>query len=85
MKYVIKRLIALIPVLAVVAVIVFLLLHLGSSDPAVLIAGDNASTADIEQIRRTLGLDRPLIEQFFSWLWRSLFGHWHRGQRLANA
>jgi peptide/nickel transport system permease protein len=74
MKYVIKRLIALIPVLAVVAVIVFLLLHLGSSDPAVLIAGDNASTADIEQIRRTLGLDRPLIEQFFSWLWRILHG-----------
>jgi len=74
MKYVIKRLVALIPVLAVVAVIVFLLLHLGSSDPAVLIAGDNASTADIEQIRKTLGLDRPLIEQFFTWLWRILHG-----------
>jgi len=74
MKYFIKRLVALIPVLAVVAVIVFLLLHLGSSDPAVLIAGDNASTADIEQIRRTLGLDRPLVEQFFSWLWRILHG-----------
>jgi len=74
MKYLLKRLLALIPVLAVVAVIVFLLLHLGSTDPAVLIAGDNASTADIEQIRRTLGLDRPLIEQFFSWLWRILHG-----------
>ena len=74
MKYVIKRLFALIPVLAVVAVIVFLLLHLGSSDPAVLIAGDNATTADIAAIRQKLGLDRPLLEQFFTWLWRILHG-----------
>jgi peptide/nickel transport system permease protein len=74
MKYVIKRILALIPVLAVVAVIVFLLLHLGSSDPAVLIAGDNATTADIEQIRQKLGLDRPLLEQFLTWVWRILHG-----------
>jgi peptide/nickel transport system permease protein len=74
MKYLLKRVLALIPVLAVVAVIVFLLLHLGSTDPAVLIAGDNASTGDIEQIRQKLGLDRPLLEQFFTWLWRILHG-----------
>ncbi|MDR3672610.1 MAG: ABC transporter permease [Holophaga sp.] len=74
MKYLIKRILALIPVLAVVAVIVFMLLHMGSTDPAVLIAGDNASTGDIEQIRQKLGLDRPLLEQFFTWLWRILHG-----------
>ena len=74
MIYVFKRIIALIPVLAVVAVIVFLLLHMGPGDPAVLIAGDTATAADIEQIRQKLGLDRPLLEQFFTWLWRILHG-----------
>ena len=74
MKYLLKRFLALIPVLAVVAVIVFLLLHMGTTDPAVLIAGDNATTADIAQIRQKLGLDRPLLEQFFTWLWRLLHG-----------
>jgi peptide/nickel transport system permease protein len=66
--------VALIPVLAVVAVIVFLLLHLGPSDPAVLIAGDNATAADIAALRQKLGLDKPLLEQFGVWLWRLLHG-----------
>jgi peptide/nickel transport system permease protein len=74
MSYVLKRLVALIPVLAVVAVIVFLLLHLGPSDPAVLIAGDNATAADIAALRQKLGLDKPLLEQFGVWLWRLLHG-----------
>lgn len=74
MIYVIKRIFALVPVLAVVAVIVFLLLHLSPGDPAVIIAGDTASASDIEQIRQKLGLDRPLLEQFFGWLWRMAHG-----------
>jgi peptide/nickel transport system permease protein len=68
MNYLIKRILAVIPVLAVVAVIVFLLLHLAPGDPAVIIAGDTASADDIERIRQTLGLDRPLPEQFVSWV-----------------
>ncbi|MGA2080137.1 MAG: ABC transporter permease [Holophaga sp.] len=74
MRYLVKRILALLPVLAVVAVIVFLLLHLGPGDPAVLIAGDSATTADIAQIRQKLGLDRPLLEQFGRWLWNILHG-----------
>jgi len=74
MSYVLKRLVALIPVLAVVAVIVFLLLHLGPGDPAVLIAGDNATAADIDALRQKLGLDKPLLQQFGVWLWRLLHG-----------
>jgi peptide/nickel transport system permease protein len=74
MIYVIKRIFALIPVLAVVAVIVFLLLHLAPGDPAVIIAGDTATASDVEQIRQKLGLDRPLPEQFFGWVWRMLHG-----------
>lgn len=74
MQYVIKRILAAIPVLAIVAVIVFLLLHLSPGDPAAIIAGDTASSDDIERIRRQLGLDRPLHEQFAGWLWRVLQG-----------
>lgn len=74
MLYVLKRILAVIPVLGVVAVIVFLLLHLSPGDPAALIAGDTASSDDVERIRQLLGLDRPLYQQFFSWLWRLLRG-----------
>lgn len=74
MLYVFKRLLAVIPVLGIVAVIVFLLLHLSPGDPAALIAGDTASSDDVERVRQLLGLNRPLHEQFFSWLWRLLQG-----------
>jgi peptide/nickel transport system permease protein len=74
MHFLIKRVLAVIPVLAVVAVIVFLLLRLSPGDPAVIIAGDSASAQDIEDIRRSLGLDQPLLSQFFEWIWRLLHG-----------
>ena len=62
--YIIRRLLATIPVMIVVALFVFLLLHLTPGDPASIIAGDDASPADIEGIRRKLGLDLPLWQQF---------------------
>ena len=74
MLYVVKRVLAVIPVLGIVAAIVFLLLHLSPGDPAALIAGDTASSDDVERVRQLLGLNRPLYEQFFSWLWRLLQG-----------
>jgi len=74
MIYVIKRIFAVIPVLAIVAVIVFLLLHLSPGDPAAIIAGDTATASDVEQIRQKLGLNLPLPEQFFGWVWRTLHG-----------
>jgi peptide/nickel transport system permease protein len=66
--YVARRLLATIPVLAVVAVLVFLLLRLTPGDPAAILAGDAASAEQIEAIRRTLGLDEPLPVQFGIWL-----------------
>ena len=62
--YIVRRLLATIPVMIVVALFVFLLLHLTPGDPAAVIAGDDASPADIEGVRRKLGLDRPIWEQF---------------------
>jgi peptide/nickel transport system permease protein len=68
LAYVVRRLVAVIPVMAVVAVFVFALLRLTPGDPAAIIAGSSATTQDVEGIRATLGLDRPLLVQFFLWL-----------------
>ena len=72
--YVIGRLLATIPVMAVVAVFVFFLLRLAPGDPAAIIAGDDATSQDIENIRAKLGRDRPMLEQFAVWCWRLLQG-----------
>ena len=72
--FLLQRLLATIPVLGIVALIVFLILRLSPGDPAVVLAGDVATPEDIEKIRRHLGLDRPLLEQFFTWLGQLLTG-----------
>ena len=72
--YIVRRLIATIPVMVVVALFVFFLLHLTPGDPAAVIAGDDASPAEIEGVRRKLGLDRPIWEQFGIYAWNLLRG-----------
>ena len=74
LAYIIRRLAATIPVMLVVAVSVFLLLHLTPGDPAAVLAGDNATSDQVAQIRAHLGLDQPLWWQFGTWLWRLLHG-----------
>ena len=68
MQTVLQRILAMFPVMAVVALIVFLLIHLSPGDPAALIAGDLASTDDIARLRTSLGLDQPLWRQFLLWV-----------------
>jgi peptide/nickel transport system permease protein len=68
------RLLAVVPVLAIVAVVVFLMLRLTPGDPAAVIGGDTATTAQVAEIRSKLGLDRPMPEQFLIWAGRSLRG-----------
>ena len=72
--YLFRRLLGTIPVMLVVAVFIFLMLRLTPSDPAAIIAGDNATTEQVAQIRSQLGLDRPIIEQFFIWSGKVLSG-----------
>jgi peptide/nickel transport system permease protein len=72
--YIIRRLLATIPVMAIVAIVVFLLLHLSPGDPAAIIAGDNATGEQIAKIRNKLGLDEPLWVQFGIWVWGILGG-----------
>lgn len=73
-QYFIKRLLMAIPVMGVVAVFVFLLLRLTPGDPAQTIAGDEATAAQLEAIRVSLGLDKPLLTQFFTWIGNLLHG-----------
>jgi peptide/nickel transport system permease protein len=68
LAYIARRLVATIPVMAVVAVVVFMLLRLTAGDPAAIIAGDYATSADVEAIRAKLGLDRPIPHQFVIWI-----------------
>ena len=72
--YIFRRILATIPVMGVVAIFVFLLLHLTPGDPATVIAGDYASPADVERIREQLGLNEPLHVQFIEWVGRLFHG-----------
>lgn len=74
LNFLLRRGLATAPVLLIVAVIVFLLLRMTPGDPAAAIAGDGATVQDIERIRAQLGLDAPVVSQFFGWL-----GHVLRG------
>jgi peptide/nickel transport system permease protein len=72
--YVIKRILATIPVMTVVAVFVFSLLRLTPGDPAAVIAGDYANPKDVERIREKLGLNEPPYTQFGLWMSQILRG-----------
>lgn len=72
LRYFALRLLSVIPVMAVVAAVVFLLLRLAPGDPAALIAGDGASAEQIAQVRANLHLDEPIYIQFGAWLARVL-------------
>ena len=70
LAFLLRRLLSTLPVLLIVAVLVFLMLRLTPGDPAAVLAGDAATTEQIAQIRQSLGLDKSVPEQFLIW-----FGH----------
>ena len=72
--YFLRRVIATVPVMLFVALFVFSLLYIAPGDPAAIIAGDQATPADVDRIRASLGLDRPFLIRFFGWLWDVLNG-----------
>lgn len=72
--FLIRRIFATVPVLLIVAVIVFLMLRLTPGDPAAAIVGDTGTQADIARVRAQLGLNDSLIQQFFGWGGRILVG-----------
>ncbi len=74
LKFLARRLLSTLPVLLIVAVLVFLMLRLTPGDPAAVLAGDAASTEQIAQIRSGLGLDRSIPAQFVIWFGNLLAG-----------
>jgi glutathione transport system permease protein len=72
--YFFKRLLGLLPTLLIVSVLVFLFVHMLPGDPARLAAGQDADPQTVELVRRDLGLDRPLPEQFVNFFGRMLRG-----------
>jgi peptide/nickel transport system permease protein len=72
--YILRRLLAALPVMGIVAVLVFLMLRLTPADPAAIIAGDFANDQQIAAIRTKLGLDQPILTQFFIWIGNMLAG-----------
>ena len=72
--YIFRRLLATIPVMAIVAVLVFLMLRLTPADPAAIIAGDFANDQQVAEIRSKLGLDQPIVKQFGIWIGQALHG-----------
>lgn len=74
LNYVIKRLLGLLPTLLIVAVLVFLFVHILPGDPARLIAGPEADATVIDLVRKQLGLDQPLYVQFWHYMVNVLQG-----------
>src|SRR5881296_462188 len=73
-QYILKRVLLMVPTLLGVALVVFLLMHVVPGDIALLILGAGEQGGDVnlfelQKVRNKLGLDRPLYEQFFSWVW----------------
>ncbi|MEQ8333902.1 ABC transporter permease [Nisaea sp.] len=68
LTYIFKRVLSTIPVMVIVAVLVFLLLRLAPGDPAAVIAGDYATAEDVERIRTQLGLNDPMLVQLWRWI-----------------
>jgi peptide/nickel transport system permease protein len=74
LRYVVRRVLLAIPVLIGVATLVFSLIHLVPGDPAQAMMGDGASPQDIAELRKTLGLDQPLLTQYVTFLRHAVTG-----------
>ena len=74
LTYIARRLLATLPVIFMVAIVIFAILRLTPGDPAAIIAGDDATAAQLAQIRQAMGLDQPIYTQFIVWVGRLLQG-----------
>lgn len=80
-RYVLKRIMGLIPLLLVVSFLIFMFIHLIPGDPARLMAGKNATSIEIEAIRKEHGLDKPLLEQYVVYMKDLLSGDLGKSMR----
>ncbi|MBW2056127.1 MAG: ABC transporter permease [Deltaproteobacteria bacterium] len=78
LNYIIRRLFVAVPVLLLISIIVFLLVHLLPGDPATVMLGEESTPEMIQALRAELGLDQPLHKQYLQWLTRCLSGDFGR-------
>jgi glutathione transport system permease protein len=71
-RFIVKRLLEIIPILLIVSILIFLFVHMIPGDPARLVAGEDATLADVEMVRKELGLDKPIVEQYVTYM-KNLF------------
>lgn len=74
LKYILKRIVAAIPVLIIVSVVVFTIIHLTPGDPARAMLGDQALESEVEALREQMGLNQPLLTQYIHWVQRLFRG-----------
>lgn len=82
--YIVRRILALIPVLFGITFLVFLILHLAPGDPALMILGPKATATSLADLRHELGLDQPFMVQYFRWIGRVLQGDWGRSIQMKR-
>jgi peptide/nickel transport system permease protein len=75
-KYLLRRLLLLVPTLLGVTLIVFLMMHFIPGDPVTNMMGEMFSQADADRLRHELGLDQPLLVQYGKWVWLLVRGDW---------
>src|SRR5579859_765037 len=74
-RYVVRRIIFIIPVALLVSFTVFMMIHLIPGDPARVLLGEQATPETVAALQKQLGLDKPLLEQYVLWLWQALHGN----------
>jgi glutathione transport system permease protein len=84
LQYIVKRLLGLVPTLLIVGVMVFLLVHLLPGDPARLAAGPDATPETVQLVRRDLGLDLPLPQQFVRFVSGAVSGDFGKSMRTKR-
>jgi ABC-type dipeptide/oligopeptide/nickel transport system permease component len=84
LRYLVRRLLLTVPVLLGVATLVFSLIHLVPGDPAQAMLGDGAAPQDVAELRTSLGLDRPLLEQYVTFLRHAVTGDLGRSFRTGQ-
>ena len=83
-RYIVRRILSLIPVLIGVTLLVFLVMQLAPGDPARIMLGPKATETSLAQLRHELGLDQPMHIQYVRWLARVLQGNWGRSIQLKR-
>ncbi|WP_324716473.1 ABC transporter permease [Carboxydochorda subterranea] len=83
--YVLKRLVAVVPVLVGITVVVFLTMHLSPGDPALIMLGPHATEPALAQLRHDLGLDLPIAVQYVRWIGKLVSGDWGHSIQLKRS